>query len=176
MNHVLDKLNLFDFLADHTKVWVYQSSRIFDEKEQVVLRSQLNAFVQNWSAHGSALSAAADVVVGRFVVLAVDERAAGASGCSIDKSVHFLQDIESQYAVQLFERTHFAYLTPEKSIQTVPMSDFQRLYTEGVLDNNTLVFDNMVNTLGALRQFWVKPLGESWHRRFVGALSRPKEN
>ena len=153
-------------LKQTSRVWVYQSSKKLSEKEVVVLQSQLNAFVQDWSAHSQQLSAMGDVLFSRFIILAVDESQAGASGCSIDKSVHFLQTIENQYDITLFDRLTFSYLD-ENEAKTVSSSDFKRLYTEGPISDETLVFDNTINTVSALKSGWLKPLKESWHKRFV---------
>ena len=166
---ILEQINIESLvfkLKETSRVWVYQSSKKLSEKEVVVLKSQLNAFVQDWSAHSQQLSAVGDVLFNRFIILAVDESQAGASGCSIDKSVHFLQTIENQYDITLFDRLTFSYLD-ENEAKTVSSSDFKRLYTEGPISDETLVFDNTINTVSALKSGWLKPLKESWHKRFV---------
>ena len=97
-------------MPDHARVWIYQSTRPFTETEVVVLTSQINGFVGEWTAHRKTLLAAAAVFYNQFIVLSVDESLNEASGCSIDASVYFIKDIENQYNVQLFERMNFAYL------------------------------------------------------------------
>ncbi len=164
---VLEKNSKILSLPDHSRVWIYQSDRPFEEKEQIVLQSQLNAFVQDWSAHGSALTAVGEVVANQFIILAVDEKTAGASGCSIDKSVHFMQSLENQYVVHLFDRLNFTFLDAQNTVKMASSSDFKRLHTEGVLSDTTLVFDNLIKTVGELRTTWLKPLASSWHKRFV---------
>ena len=153
-------------LADHSRVWIYQSNRPFSEREQIVLTSQLNAFVQDWAAHGRDLLAAGTVLLDQFIVLAVDERQAGASGCSIDKSVNFMKELAAQYDVSLFDRLTFTFLK-DGQVQTAASSDFKRLYTEGSISEDTLVFDNLVSNVSDLRTTWLKPLASSWHKRFV---------
>jgi hypothetical protein len=153
-------------LADHSRVWVYQSNRPFSEREQIVLTSQINGFVQDWAAHGRDLLASGAVLLDQFIVLAVDEQQAGASGCSIDKSVNFMKELAAQYDVSLFDRLTFTFLKNEK-VETAVASDFKRFYTEGSLSADTLVFDNLVSTVGDLRTTWLKPLASSWHKRFV---------
>jgi hypothetical protein len=153
-------------LADHSRVWIYQSNRPFSEREQIVLTSQLNAFVQVWAAHGRELLASGAVLLDQFIVLAVDEQQAGASGCSIDKSVNFMKELAAQYDVSLFDRLTFTFLN-DGQVQTASSSDFKRLYTEGSLSGDTLVFDNLVNNVGDLRTAWLKPLASSWHKRFI---------
>jgi hypothetical protein len=153
-------------MPDHARVWIYQSTRPFTDVETLVLTSQINGFVGEWTAHRKTLLAAGAVYHNQFIVLSVDESLNEASGCSIDASVYFVKDIENQYNVQLFERMNFAYMEDE-SVKTVPSTTFSQLYTEGALSDDTLVFDNLVNTVGAFKTAWLKPLKSSWHRRFV---------
>jgi hypothetical protein len=153
-------------LPDGARVWVYQSSRSFSEKETAVLTSQLGAFVSDWTAHSQQLTAGAAVVLGRFVILAVDEQQAAASGCSIDKSVKFLQEIENQFQIALFDRLSFAFWQ-NNTVQTVSVEEFKNLFAQGIITSETYVFDNLVATIAQLKSAWLKPLSESWHKRFA---------
>jgi len=91
-------------LSPHSRVWVYQSSRPFTEEEVVNLNLDLAAFTLQWTAHNQQLAARGGVGYGRFVLLMVDEsRGGGTSGCSIDKSVHFMQDLGEEYQVDFFD-------------------------------------------------------------------------
>ncbi len=165
-----DKL---ETLPDSARVWIYQSSSPFNETELAVIRSQINAFVGEWTAHSQQLAAAGDVLFEHFIVLAVDENQAGASGCSIDKSVYFIKSIENQYNTQLFERMNFAFLD-EGEVRVLPSTEFSKRYTEGGypdtsggISDDTLVFDNLVQRIGDMKKGWIKPLSSSWHKRFV---------
>ena len=158
-----DKL---ESLPDSARVWIYQSSRPFTENDITVLRSQINGFVGEWTAHSQQLTAAGDVLFEHFIVLAVDEQQAGASGCSIDKSVYFIKSLENQYQTALFERMNFAYLD-DGEVRVVPSSEFSKRYTEGGLSDDSLVFDNLVQSIGDMKKGWVKPLANSWHKRFT---------
>lgn len=156
----------YDTLPDTTRVWIYQSSRAFTEEELPRLEQQLQTFVQRWVSHNRQLRAFAGVFHQRFIVLMVDESLAGASGCSIDASVHFIKQLEQAYNISLFDRMTFAYKDGDAVI-TAPREEFARLYAEGKISDETLVFDNLVDTKGAFDKAWVKPLGESWHKRMV---------
>jgi len=63
----------------------------------------------------------------------------------------------------------FSYEVDEV-IHTVPKQQFASLYAEGVINENTLVFDNLIKTKAEWNS-WRKPLGESWLKRFVWAGS-----
>ena len=110
-----------------------------------------------------------------FIAIFVDERFAGASGCSIDKSVHFIGMLEKKYDISLMERTYVAYMQKAEDsegediskIFTLPLSELKASYDDGNVNDETFVFDNLVKTKGEFLKRWVVPLGESWHKRFV---------
>ncbi|MBR9919473.1 MAG: hypothetical protein GYB31_01460 [Bacteroidetes bacterium] len=157
----------YDTLAPESRVWIYQINRPLSDAETEAMNEKLGTFAQQWVSHNRALKAMAKVWHNRFVVLMVDETQAGASGCSIDSSVRFLQELESEFSVNLFDRTTFTYLTNEGEIRSVDMQGFKAAYDAGDINENTLVFDNLVNTKKAFEQDWQKPVAKSWHRRFI---------
>ncbi|MEO1261275.1 MAG: hypothetical protein AAFZ15_20900 [Bacteroidota bacterium] len=153
-------------LPDSTRVWIYQSSRPFNDDETLHLRANLQQFAQQWTSHNRQLRSHADVLYNRFLVLMVDETMAGASGCSIDKSVHFMQQIGHSFNTDLFDRMNFAWKDGD-IVKTASSEEFAQLYQKGNINDQTLVFDNLVKTKGELEEKWLKPLNESWHKRFV---------
>ncbi len=155
--------------SPESKVWIYQSNRELNETETSKLQQLLNGFAQNWTAHNQQLKAAAQVIHNRFIVLLVDESMAGASGCSIDKSVRFMQVLEEEFNINLFDRFNTAYLENGK-IQSASREEFEKLLKEGWVNSETIVFNNLVNTLHDFKTKWQTPLKESWHARVFGSL------
>ena len=153
-------------LAPTSRVWIYQANPAFATKDLPALQKLLDDFAQRWVSHSQQLRAHAEVRYGRFIILMVDESQAGASGCSIDSSVRFMQQLEQQFNVQLFDRLTFAY-QQDNEIRTADREQFAQLYAAGLINDDTLVFDNLVNTKAALASEWRKPLRESWHIRMV---------
>ena len=153
-------------LTPSTRVWVYQSKRPFSDQEIPQVSSEIQQFAQGWVSHNRQLKAHAEVIHNRFLVLMVDESMAGASGCSIDKSVHFMQQLGQAYNTDLFDRMTFAWMDGDE-VKTASNAEFAALYQKGEINDQTLVFDNLVKTKGELEEKWLKPLNESWHRRFV---------
>lgn len=151
---------------DSTRVWIYLSDRPVPADSQDLLREQLANFAHNWVSHNRQLRAYADLLHERFVVLMVDESQAGASGCSIDKSVAFLKYLEETYRLRLFDRMLFAYRQGDE-IRVASRDEFARLYADGQIDDNTLVFDNLVHNKADFDRAWLKPLKDSWHARMV---------
>jgi hypothetical protein len=149
-----------------SRIWIYQTDRTLSESEAESLKTDMGKFAVVWTSHNRALKAHGEVFHGRFLVLMVDESQAGASGCSIDKSVHFLQNMEDKYGISLFNRRQFAYWE-NNEVRSVSMEDLKTLYRAGEITGDTLVFDNLVKTKEEMENSWLKPLEASWHKRFV---------
>ncbi|MBC7884879.1 MAG: ABC transporter ATPase [Saprospiraceae bacterium] len=162
-------------LDDSSKVWIYQSKSLLTDDEVDCIRDDLNAFLENWTSHNARLYTYGDIFHHRFIVLFVDERFAGTSGCSIDKSVHFIEALERKYNLSLTERTEVAYFEktgkPESEeaniIKLVLLHDLKDAYEKGLINENTMVFNNLVKTKEEFLSKWANPLGKSWHMRFV---------
>lgn len=156
-------MNGIEHLPDHSRIWIYQSSAPLKEEHQQIIRDTLHEFTQQWQTHGKDLVAGADVLHGQFAVIAIDETHTGASGCSIDKSMHLILALEKKLGIELTDRKRIAY-RPEASILTAPMHEFWALRKAGRVTGDTLVFDNLIKTLGELRNRWEIPFSESWHQ------------
>ncbi len=159
-------MNRYDLLPEDTRVWIYQAHRSFSEAEVNELRAALEGFTTQWVSHNQQLRAFGEVFHNQFIVLMVDESQAGASGCSIDKSVYFIKKIENAFQVNLFDRMTFTY-KDGNSIKSAHRDEFSGLFNEGKITDETMVFDNLVKTKKDFDEAWIKPLGKSWHKRMV---------
>ena len=102
----------------------------------------------------------------QFVILAADEDANAASGCSIDDSVRTLKRLGSELAIDFFDRTLVAFKKDEH-VFTISASDLKTKLSDGVWNSDTLVFNNLVNTKRDLTQTWLVPAGTSWLKRYL---------
>lgn len=153
-------------LVGTSRVWIYQSNRPFPENEISNIQERLNKFCKDWQSHRKDLIAHGEILHNRFIILTVDERKAKASGCAIDESVRFMQGLEREYGVDLFDRMNFAYMDGE-TIKTAYRDEFIRLYKRGTINDNTLVFNNLVRTRADFEQNWKVQLKDTWHARLV---------
>ena len=99
----------------------------------------------------------------------VDESQAGASGCSIDKSVHFMQQLETKFHINLFDRFNLAYREGDE-VLSAPRNVFENKLKEGAINTNTIVFNNLVQNLTELNSKWEVPFKDSWHVQLFGSL------
>jgi hypothetical protein len=153
--------------SENSRVWVYQSDKELSNAQVIDLQIALDNFTTGWTAHNNRLKAKGEVRYNRFIILVVDESQAGATGCSIDKSVHFMKQVEQHFGINLFDRFNLAYRDGEK-ILSVPRNTFEELVTNKTITAETTVFNNMVQTLSELQTKWEVAFKDSWHVRLFG--------
>jgi len=148
--------------SPQSRVWIYQSDRRFTPAEEVNILNKLAAFTNQWKAHGNELLAKAEIRYGFFIILTVDESQAGVTGCSIDSSVRLIKEIENEYHVDLFNRFNIAYRRDDE-VKVQGKEDFETLVNIKQVTPETIVFNNMVQTLADLETKWEVPFKNSWH-------------
>lgn len=153
-------------LSATARVWIYQAHTPFRAEDIAAVNAHLQEFARQWVSHNNQLLAEGTLLHDRFVVLAVDESQAGASGCSIDSSVKFIKQLGAQYDRDLFNRMRFSY-EKDGEVHTVSRDEFGALYASGAIHDDTIVFDTLVDTVEKLHAGFRKPLKDSWHARFV---------
>lgn len=158
----LDYLYLLDGnFHPESRIWVYQSSRLFSLGEALEIEASLNQFTEKWLSHGAPVKGAAYLFFGQFIVLMADEQATGVSGCSTDSSVRLIKELEQQYRVNLFDRTSLAFVVKDK-VQLLPLSQLQYAADNGFIQADTLYFNNLVQTKKELEENWIIPVKDSW--------------
>ena len=155
--------------SENSRVWIYQSDKKLTDAQAIQLQVQLDNFSTGWTAHNNQLKAKAEIRYNRFIILVVDESQAGASGCSIDKSVNFMKQIEQQFGINLFDRLNLAYRSGSE-ILSVPRHTFEELLKNGTINNDTIVFNNLAQDLTELENKWEVPFKDSWHRQLFRDL------
>ena len=156
----------FDTLPENSSIWIYQSNRSFSEVELNEISSKLNVFLHTWVAHGADLKAGFEIKYKRFIVIALDQDKQSATGCSIDASVQFIQELERVYSVDLMDKMNVSYKQGEY-VAYKTLTDFKKMAKNKAVSKNTIVFNNLVNSKSEYQEFWEVPASESWHSRFV---------
>ncbi|MDB2462962.1 ABC transporter ATPase [Algibacter sp.] len=156
----------FTTLPEESRVWIYQANRSFSEVELEEIQAKLNIFIENWTAHGSDLQAGYTIKYKRFIVLGLNQDLAKATGCSIDSSVHFIQQLEKDYNVDLMDKMNVSYKQGEY-VAHKTLTDFRKMAKDKAVSKNTIVFNNLVNNIAEFNENWEVPASESWHGRFI---------
>ena len=156
----------FNTLPEESRVWIYQASRSFTDEEIAQIESQLDTFLSNWTAHGSDLESGYLIKYKRFIVIALNQNLSNATGCSIDASVQFIQQLEKEYAVDLLDKMNVSYKQGD-FIAYKTLVDFKKMAKDKEVSKNTIVFNNLVKNIMEFNENWEVPASESWHSRFM---------
>jgi len=151
----------------HSRVWVYQSIRDFSVNEITQIKTKSENFIAEWTSHGKTLSACIEIFHNRFIIVCVDEKITSASGCGIDKSIKFIQQLEFDLGgnTSLLDRMNVAYRKPSINdevgvggIISCHISELKNLIAFPEEQKGITVFNNLVNTKAALEKNWEVPL------------------
>jgi len=156
----------FDKLPLNSRVWVYSSNRKFIQKEIISIRKDLENFLSNWTSHNQNLETGFELRYDRFIIIAVNQEINNASGCSIDNCVRFIKKLENKHEVDLLDKMNVIY-KQDKYLYHKKLNEFISMYKNNLVSLNTVVFNNLVNTLGEYKLKWEVPVKESWHNRFM---------
>ncbi len=156
-------------LPGNSRLWVYQADRKLSNEEEERVALEVSRFVSQWAAHGNALAAAFEIKYHQFLVIAVNENVAAATGCSIDSSVRFIAELGAAIDIDFLNRQQVAFLE-EGEVLLRSLSEVRKgIGLEGRHD--ILTFNNSVASLDQFRTSWQVPVRESWMARFLNTDS-----
>ncbi|TAG08373.1 MAG: hypothetical protein EAZ35_07200 [Sphingobacteriia bacterium] len=159
---------------DDSKVWIYQSSRLFSIAEVFDIETMLNDFTDQWKSHGAPVKGYANLFFGQFIVLMADESSIKVGGCSTDSSVHLIKNIEQHCKVDLFNRQNLAFFIKDK-VQLLPLTQLNYAWENGFINGETLYFNNLVATKKEFVTNWIIPIHQSWLKVKIKSLSTASE-
>jgi hypothetical protein len=121
----------------------------------------LEDFTDIWKSHGANVKGFATILYGQFIVIMADESHTTVGGCSTDSSVHIIKEIEKRFQLQMFNRELLAFWVKNK-VETIPLAQVGYAIENGLLTNDSLYFNNLVNNKAEMEAQWLQPLAESW--------------
>lgn len=149
-----------------SKVWLYASERELSDEELGLARDMLERFLQEWTSHSRELMTYGNIFHRYFLGIFVDESMSPASGCSIDGSMRFVQQLSDALGVNFFQR-EYVYSLQDQEVKKWKLNELSNHYKSGEIENQTLFFDHLVPTKEAFISRWLVPLEKSWIKRFV---------
>lgn len=155
----------FDVISEESRIWIYQSNRTLSPVEIIEIEAKIKDFLISWTAHGSDLQASFLIKYNRFIVISLNESFNIATGCSIDSSVRFIQELEKLYDVSLLDKMNVSYRHGE-FIAYKPLIEFKKMIKNRSISKKTIVFNNLINSKSEFLNNWEVPIEESWHNRF----------
>lgn len=156
----------FPSAPDTARTWVFGASQPILGADAVRLLGRVDAFLRGWQAHGEPVVGTCDWRYDRFLLVAADEEATGVSGCSIDSLFRSLREVENEVGATLLDGSLVFYRDPAGAVLSVDRPRFRELVAVGDVGGTTIVFDNTVGSLGAVRRGeWERPFSGSWQER-----------
>ena len=157
----------FKLLSDSSKLWVFQSDKIISPSNQKILINEISPFLTDWSSHGAEIKSSFEIRYDLFLIISVDEEINSASGCSIDKLTNFIIQISNEIGVDFFNRLNVAYKSDFEKINLISLSDFKTLISEGKINEESIVFNNLIKTKKDYIEHWEVQLKNSWHKTLL---------
>ena len=149
------------------KIWIYTLSKQLSSEQELDLKTRCQNFVSTWTAHDVSLDATFELYKHRLLIFKVDESNYNASGCSIDKQLRLVKELEQEFSVELLNRLLVAYETNDE-INVVKNTRISELLVNGIITEKTLVFDNTITNSNDLITNWKKPLHQTYLAKYLG--------
>ncbi len=158
----------FDTLPDASRIWTFGSDRALGEEETTTLLAGVDEHLADWKAHGAPLTVGRQLRDERFLVVAVDQSTAGASGCSIDGLFRVLQRLESTIGANLVGGGRVFYRDAHARVQSASRDQLPSLARDGAITRDTVVFDTSITDLGQWRASFEQQAKHSWVCELLG--------
>jgi len=157
-----------DAMDPDSKIWIFQSKDTLNTEIQASISNELIKFLDEWAAHNVQLHTSGAIHHDRFITIMVDERHTGASGCSLDNMHQFIHHLENKYNLNLMDRMQVAYYNEgDNHISEAELNTLPELISQGIINEETFVFDNLVPTKSDFDNRWKVQIKNSWHKRFI---------
>ena len=108
-------------------------------------------------------------------MFAVDETFNDASGCSLDKKVHFMKETGASMGQNFFDRMRLSVLINSKPM-LIHLNALEQNFAAGVLNGSSLFFNNLITNMDEFRSSWMVPIVDSWPGNFITSLTSGTKN
>ena len=148
-----------------SRMWFYGLKTPMSAAQTKELRGIMDEFVGGWKAHGAQLAAAYRIIADQFLIIAVDESQQQATGCSIDKSVHLLQEFGAKHHLDFFNRM-LVHVMENGAFASYSTSELKTAIAEGNIGPKTQIMNTTAATLqeSGMGTF---DLADSWAAKYL---------
>jgi hypothetical protein len=155
---------------DNSKIFVFQANKFISDDGIKLINQKMSKFIEDWTVHGKNLKATFQVVAPLFIIVAVDETYAELSGCSKDALTNEIKTLGKDLDVDFFDRMMIAYHPNDEEIALIELSDFKSKLSKDEIRQNTIVYNNLIETKADLKHSWQIPVKDSWHTKLVSVI------
>lgn len=155
----------FSAIPDRARLWVFVAD--VPVNDPAPLLDAVDGHLAEWNAHGVPLVSSREFRDDRFLAIAVDEAATGASGCSIDGLFRTIGRVQSQVGADLLASGRVAWRDASGAIRVSTRAEFESLAVQGAVTSHTRVYGTLAETVGEWRTRFETSASESWARALV---------
>ncbi|MBK7682830.1 MAG: hypothetical protein IPJ26_10400 [Bacteroidetes bacterium] len=157
----------FDTLPKNARIWIFPSSRLLSASEVLKIEEHCSAFLQSWTAHKMDLDAAFKIIDHAFLVISVDEKNTGASGCSLDKLHQFVKELGAELSLSFLERLNVTFLQENGETRILPLKEIEQKIQHAEINASTKVYDITLLSVEELSSKFKVPLSTTWLNRYL---------
>ena len=155
----------FDKISSNSPIWIFQCNKILDSSLISQIEVDVNNFLNNWTSHNLEMKSSYKILHRLFLIISVENNFSNPSGCSIDKLINFIKNINQIYNIDFLNRLNVSF-RHENKIKVVELIEFKNLILNGIIDSDTIVFNNMIHTKAELNENWETKVSESWYKKY----------
>jgi hypothetical protein len=148
-----------------SRMWFYGLKTPMNRAQTAELKGIMDEFVGGWKAHGTQLAAAYRIIADQFLIIAVDEYQQQATGCSIDKSVHLLQEFGAKHHLDFFNRM-LVHVMDNGTFTSYSTSELKAAIVEGKIGPKTQIMNTTAATLQE-SGMGTLDLADSWAAKYL---------
>lgn len=158
----------FNELPENARIWVYQANRDMNEAEQATVLDFLRAEVNTWVTHGMPMRGSVQIRFDRIILIAADTDFQQPSGCSIDSSTGWLQELGKNTGLNFFDRS-IGYFEDGK-LKFFSVFEAKKQVSAGTIQPDTQVINLQVSTVRELNNSAVITASESFLSRYFSMI------
>lgn len=152
----------FDQLENNAKVFLYPSNKKFFPELLENIQTKVNNFVSTWSDTNE-IEAGFEIKYQRFIIIVINN-SKPITTTIIDELVTFIFKLQLDHEIELLDKLNVCFKQGEY-VQYKDVKEFKKLIKNKSVNQNTIVFDNLINTKEELDDSWELPAEDTWYSR-----------
>ena len=156
----------FKKMGDDSRVWIFQSTDLIIEDKKILIKKDIEFFLNDWTSHGLEIESSYMIKYERFVIISLNDSHNTPSGCSIDKLINFIKYLEKKNNLNFLDRLSVAFKI-KNEIKCHNINQISDLLKFGEINSETIVFNNLVKNKVEFLTIWETPIYKSWHKKYL---------
>ncbi len=153
-------------MPETSLVWVYQAKEKLTKEQKNRILTEGKEFVSRWESHGTPIPGTVEVFEDLFVVITADDGGENLCGRAKSAQIQLVQALEKELNISLTDRMVTAYQKGETP-NVISFDEFKQLAKNKEINQETIVYNNLVATKKEFEENWKTPAKNSWHARFL---------